>query len=205
MSVEIGENAALRQVGVRLLKQRGFTVTNEARGSGSPPFSRLAAIKGGERMIVVQKVVTKQQGRIHFTPEKDDGSWKALSGATHVLHVWRDPNSSQLVRVSLFAAKTVIDAFDENLTAKISHGVEDAYPCWISPEREDGWRFAGSGFGKHALWSQTVPLDLPEDSAPSPTSIGSSTTGIVDRMKNMLSEHMGIRPELIEIDIRIKL
>lgn len=205
---ELNESGALRQLAVRRLEARGYTVSNRARGSGSPPWSRVEATNCGERLNVVIKVVTKPQGRIHFTPEKD-GSWKALHEATHVLHVWLDPDDHRTVRISLFDVATIIKAFDANYAAmKRKRGAEEPLPCWLSPEFEDGWRFTGSGFWKDAIWSETVPLnpdpdhavDKPSAPAPRPSYEG----GIMDRIKAMLAEHMGVRAERIEVEVRVK-
>ncbi len=81
-------------------------------------------------------------------------------------------------------------------------------PSWINPELEESWRFVGSGFGDKALWRETVPL-ISEPEATAPTPEPSATTspemGIMDRIKIMLSEHMGVRPDFIEVDVRVKL
>ena len=82
---------------------------------------------------------------------------------------------------------------------------------------EHGWRLAGSGFIDHAIWSELISLDTgradqtptsaPHKSVMKTESIsdGPDAVGVMDRIKTILSEHMGVRPQQIDIEVRIKL
>ena len=198
---EVSENRSLRQVGLRSLEAKGFEVANAATGSGTPPYSRLRASRGNERYVVVVKAVTKPAGRIHFTPE--NGRWKALEGATHVLHVWDRPADPGRVRLRLFEVGTVLAAFEKNHAAKVEHG-QGNLPCWVSPEFEEGWRHTGSGFGRDALWDEITPLDRdnPQSSMLTPPPSG---PGFLEQVRAMVAAHMGVAPERIEVEVRVKL
>jgi hypothetical protein len=208
MDSEVTDNE-IRMAVVRLLEEKGYEVTNTASGSGVPKFSRVMIEKGSEKLSCAIKTTTG--GRISFT-RAPDGSYHVLSDADRVIHAWRSPDDSTKVRVTMFDKTTVLDAFEANHKAKVAHKMEHI-PSWVNPEPEDGWRMTGSGFKDKAIWSETIPVSATEPRSPASSGATEEASssgsphelGIMDRIKAMLSEHMGVRPELIEIDVRVKL
>jgi hypothetical protein len=195
------DHDAIRRAVVRLLQHKGYAVRNIGSGSGVPKWSRVQIAKDGESFTCAIKTTTS--GRISFT-RASTGSYNVLSDVDRVIHGRPVPEDSGKIRISMFDSATVIQAFDANHKAKVEHGMEHI-PSWISPELEAGWRFTGSGFQKKALWSEVVVLGESEVDEHTETGSSTSEVGIMDRIKQMLSEHMGVRPELIEIDVRVKL
>lgn len=212
----------LRMAAVRVLERRGYRVTSTASGQGVPKFSRLEIDDGKERLSCAVKT-TKDSGRISFA-RNDDGTYKVLSDSDRVIHVRLIPDDASKARISMFDRATVVEAFEANHRELARRGLGHI-PLWVNPERESQWRMTGSGFQKEALWSETVsvappmiggpmpPGPLPAGPKPSaPAAAGAAATlvptqeaGIMDRIRAMLSEHLGVRPELIEIDVRVKL
>lgn len=198
----------IRMAVVKLLEEKGYKVRNTASGSGVPKFSRVEIEKGAEKLACVIKTTTG--GRISFT-RAPDGTYFVLGDADRVIHAWRNADDPTKIRVSMFDKATVLKAFEANHKAKAERGMEHI-PSWISPWPEEGWRFTGSGFKDEALWSEMISIGEVETvttSAPIPSHPSSedpsSEIGIMDRIKAMLSEHLGVRPELIEIDVRVKI
>jgi hypothetical protein len=187
----------IRLAVVRLLERKGYKVTNTARGSGVPQFSRMDIEKGDEKLACVIKTTTG--GRVSFTRD-EDGTYLVVRDADRVIHARRTPNDPRKIRVMMFDRATVIDAFEANHKAKAERKMEHI-PSWVNPEPDAGWRMAGSGFQDKALWSEVISIDpmASEPGAKDPE------LGIMTRIKAMLAEHMGLRPELIEIDVRVKL
>lgn len=208
-----GKKVAMREAAIAALQQKGFEVKNRASGSGSPPFSQVDITKGGKTLRCSLKLTTRSQGRIHYLREGDD--WKVLRQVDRVLHVWHHPNEPSSLRLSMFKAETVKAAFDKNYAAAVKGGFANI-PAWISPRYESAPRFAGSGFEGEAEWTETVPFGSPgtaprdrpaaspERSSPS-SPVEEGGAGIMDRIKAMLAEHMGVPAERIEVDVRVKL
>lgn len=198
----------LRIAVARLLEEKGYKVRSIAKGSGSPEFSKIEAVRGSEKLVCAVKFTTKEHGRIHFTRDSN-GKWKVLDDVDHVIHAWQKPTDTDSIEISLYDAKVIRDSFERNFTAQSKRGMGHI-PCWLGPILETKPRFVGSGFGQSAIWRNTVPLapaPAPFETAisPHPVSPEQSSIGIMDRIKQMLSEHMGVRPELIEVDVRVKL
>lgn len=189
---------------VERLGVQGYQIRSIARGSGSPAFSRIELRKGGERQSCAVKVTTEEHGRIHFDRDTD-GRWKVLQDVDRVLHVWQHPAEPSKISVAMFDAATIQEAFDANHAATTKEGIAHL-PPWLSPDRESGRRFVGSGYGDKALWRDVIDTKtaFPPAPAPSPAPVRSEG-GIMGRIKMMLSKHMGISPESIEIDVRVKL
>lgn len=204
----------LRAAVIRLLKEKGFTVRDVSSGSGVPKFSRLEIADGRGKLTCAVKVTTTTQGRISFT-RSSDGTYKVLSDSERVIYARpADAGDEAKVFIAMFDAVTVKQAFDANFAARKGTDQEDL-PMWLSPELEKGQRFIGSGFQKKALWSEVRLLSgqIGESAAgeqpttlPSPTAgEGDTAIGIMDRIKAMLSAHMGVRPDQLEVDVRVKL
>lgn len=201
----------LRGAVIRLLKEKGYTVRDVSSGSGVPKLSRLEIADGRRKLTCAVKITTTPQGRISFT-RSPHGTYKVLGDSDRVVYACPAACDEAKVFIAMFDAVTVKQAFDANFAARKGTNQEDL-PMWLSPELESGHRFIGSGFQEKALWSEVRPLsDQIDESAggeqpttpPSPTE-GETAIGIMDRIKAMLSEHMGVRPDQLEVDIRVKL
>ena len=172
------------------------------RGNPEGGYGVFICVSGadGDQVAIIK---TSTSGRISFTRESD-GKYKVLKDADFVVHVTPLAGTGN-VRISLFARQTIIDAFDVNHAAKVARGMEHV-PSWLNPVEEPGWRLTGSGFMTQAYWSEIVALDGPasadEHLASEPNV---AEKGIMDRIREMLAEHMGVKPELIEIDVRVKM
>ena len=203
----------LRGAVTRLLQEKGYTVRDVSSGSGVPKLSRLEIADGREKLTCAVKITTTPQGRISFT-RNPDGTYKVLSDNDRVVYVRPAAGDETKVFIAMFDAVTVRQAFDANFAARKGTDQEDL-PMWLSPELEPGRRFIGSGFEGKALWYEVRPLSeqIGESAAgqqpktpPSPTTgEGEAAVGIMDRIKTMLSEHMGVRPDQLEVDVRVKL
>jgi hypothetical protein len=192
----------MRDAAARLLRSKGYSVTDTSQGSGVPKNSRLELRKGGEKLVC--SVKTSTGGRISFV-KNDHGEFKVLKDVGLVLHC--QPITKQGVesmRVSLFEQKTVLKAFEENVTAMVAEGNEHL-PVWLNPEPEEGTRFTGSGFGTEAIWRETVPISLFEKYKEEQSEQEVETTDVLGDIKSMISERLGVRLDRLEIDIRIKL
>jgi len=190
----------LRTAVVRLLNIKGYSVEDISKGSGVPKLSRLEVMKGEEKLTCVVKTTTS--GRISFTRE-DDGTYKVLKDVDGVIHA--HPKSTTEVNVTFFDRTTVQKAFEKNWNALQEDGKEHL-PIWVNPEWEEGRRLTGSGFMDEAVWTETLSLSQEDESEyPSTTPDGTAGGGIMDHIKKMLSEHMGVRPDQLEIDVRVRL
>ncbi len=203
----------LRGAVVRLLREKGYRVRDVSSGSGVPKLSRLEIVAGREKLICAVKIATTRQGRISFS-RNPDGTYKVLSDSDRVIYARPSANDQTKVSIAMFEAVTVKQAFDENFAARKGTKQENL-PIWLSPELEPGRRFIGSGFKKKALFSEVRKLPdqsseltgVAQPTTASSVSSGEDETeiGIMDRIKEMLSEHMGVRPDQIEVDVRVKL
>jgi hypothetical protein len=199
----------IRLAVVRLLEQKSYKVTSTAAGSGIPKYSRIEIDDGTTTLSCAIKVT--RGGRISFMRD-EDGSYAVLRNSDRIIHAKLILDGEPKVRVSMFERATVIKAFDENHSELAKQGMGHI-PLWVNPDYEPSRRMTGSGFQKDSLWSEVVPIHslAAEESLPSITASAATTAvstreqGILERIKSMLSEHMGVRPELIEIDIRVKL
>ena len=202
----------VRDAVVTLLEEKGYNVSSTASGQGVPKRSRLKLEKDGAELACVVKV--SSGGRISFT-RAADGTYRVLSDADWVIHAQPVLTSPGHIRVMVFEREVVTQAFEENHKALVAHGMEHI-PSWVNPEMEAGWRQSGSGFKDKALWTEIIaatvaaatPLPISELSAPVVPSSSDDVPegpGIMERIKLMLSEHLGVRPELIDIDVRVKI
>lgn len=213
MTKKTGNDAELRNAAIRLLTEKGYTVRDISSGSGVPKLSRLEIECGREKLTCAVKASATRHGRISFT-RNPDGTYKVLSDSDRVVYVRNVEDDATKVLIAMFDATTVKQAFEDNFNALQGVGNEHL-PMWLSPELETGKRFIGSGFQDKALWTEIRPLaDQIGASATSKQPTASSTPaaskdetamGIMDRIKTRLADHMGVRPDQLEIDIRVKL
>ena len=199
----------VRESVVLLLRKKGYRVRDTSSGSGVPKLSRLEIDNGRERLACAVKITTTSHGRISFT-RNDDGAYKVLSDSDRVVYARPVADDGSRLLVMMYDGETIRRAFDENFKARQGTDQEDL-PMWLSPNHEPGTRFIGSGFGKEALWSETTPLENPGVGAEThPTSSlpaeegQPAPAGIMEQVKTMLSAHMGVRPDQLEIDVRVK-
>lgn len=194
---------AARAAAVRALEKAGYTWVDASSGSGVPKLSRLRLVcPNGEEQSCVVKFTTS--GRIHFVRKDDE--FKVLRETDLVLHVLASTYESDSVQVSLYRRDTVESAFRAAFDILDKQG-QGHIPIWLSPEFEEGVRFTGSGFKRDALWVVNLPISTQGSSGAKPTDLGEAVdaaSGIMERAKTMLAEHMGVRPEQLELDVRIK-
>ncbi|MEP2030782.1 MAG: hypothetical protein ABJI96_18970 [Paracoccaceae bacterium] len=190
----------MRRAAVWQLSEKGFTVDDVSSGSGVPKLSRLELSKSGSVQNCITKFTTS--GRIHFVREGE--TFKVLHDFDLVLHIYASSYDSECVKVSLFTRATVEKAFNAAYEALVGVGQANI-PIWLSPEFEDGLRFTGSGFTDEALWSEVVNISNAQldhlavgDESPE------SGAGIMEQIKSLLSKHMGVHSDQLEIDVRIK-
>jgi hypothetical protein len=193
------------------LKEKGYRVLDTTSGSGVPKLSRLEIDNDKERLACAVKITTTSHGRISFT-RNDDGTYKVLSGSDRVIYARPVDDDGSRLLVMMYDGETIRRAFDENFRARQGTDQENL-PMWLSPDQEPGTRFIGSGFGREALWSETTPLEKPNGGAAAAAHPTSSLpaeegqpapAGIMEQVKTMLSAHMGVRPDQVEIDVRVK-
>lgn len=169
-----------------------------------PKLSRLEIKKGADTKTVAVKVSTA--GRISFHRD-DDGKYPVLGEVDLVIHAQPVPDDPDNVRLMAFDRDTVIQAFEENHSSLAAHGMGHI-PHWINPvaEPKAGWRLTGSGFGKKALWTAVTPIVAPASTAsPSPEPTASAPAGgIMDRIKQMLADHMGVAPDDLLVEVHLK-
>lgn len=197
--------ASFREGVAHFLKKEGYAVRDISSGSGVPKLSRLEIEKEGKKVTCAVKVTRYHQGRISFT-RNPDGTYKVLSDSDCVIYACPAANDDVQAIISMFDGVTVKQAFDANFEARKGTD-QEKLPMWLSPKLETGQRFIGSGFQDKALWSKVAPLlDQTSNSTPPTASEGdAAAVGIMERVKIMLSEHMGVRPDQLEVDVRVKL
>ncbi|KZX97304.1 MULTISPECIES: hypothetical protein [unclassified Sulfitobacter] len=199
----------VREAVVRLLEEKGYEVRDVSSGSGVPKLSRLEISKEDEKVTCAVKITTYRQGRISFT-RNPDGTYKVLSDSDRVIYACPASDDDKAVAITMFDSSTVTQAFDSNFDARKDTD-QESLPMWLSPALEPGQRFIGSGFQDDALWSEVAPLSGQTDTSMTsknttpPSEEGAKSVGIMERVKTMLSEHMGVRPDQLEVDVRVKL
>lgn len=200
-------DADVRKEVVEALLRDGYSVEVLSGGRGSPRYSRFAATKDGVRRVCYTKVT--QGGRIHV-PREPDGTYPALEGVDWILHAKHDDTG---IDVTVFDVETLRERFDMNQRSLEGRGMGHI-PSWINPDYEPGWRLVGSGFKDKALWTLRIPFqieqkDLPLLSGGKPSQLSMpkgipSQVGLLDQVKGLIAQHMGVPVEKIELDIRVK-
>lgn len=205
---KVAREAAARAAAVQILEHRGYSVRDISSGSGVPKLSRLEIADNANELTCAVKVTAMDHGRISFT-RNDDGTYKVLSDCDRVVYVRFVDARSPQVLVSMYDSATLIRAFDECFASLQATGQENL-PMWLSPRHEHGDRFVGSGFESEALWEELwspgfFPRIAADSTPPLLTDDASvESTGIMEQIKAMLSVHMGVRPDQLEIDVRVK-
>jgi hypothetical protein len=193
----------IRVAVVLLLKRKGYSVSDISTGSGVPKLSRLEIVRGRERLTCVVK--TSKSGRISFSRETD-GTYRVLSDVDRVVHAHL--RSTTDVDITMFDRETVRKAFDKNWKTLQEDGKEHL-PIWVNPNHEDGRRLTGSGFQEEAIWTESVPIvridEEPKAQDATQSADSSSGEGVMNRIKKMLSEHMGVSPDHLEVHVHVRL
>jgi len=186
----------------------GYKIEDVSSGQGVPKGSRLKIEKSGEELSCVIKY-SENSGRISFT-RMEDGVWKVLSEFNRVLYVFHSPNDPNRVQILLFDNKTLLNAFESTFIA-LQKEEKYGYEIWLSPEKENGTRFLGSGYIDQAIDRAYVPLNHFKEQASNEQaalkasdSKASGNGGIMDEIKTMLASHLGVNAESIEIEVKIK-
>jgi len=203
-------SAALRSAVVSVLKEKGYGVRDISSGSGVPKLTRLELTDGQETWSCAVKITTYSLGRISFT-RNADGTYKVLSDSDLIVYACPDVGDSRKAFIAMFDAETITGAFDENFRA-VKGTKQEHLPMWLSPKAEPGNRFTGSGFENKAHWKVTWPLhsrsstSKAEDrQAALDTSAAPEEESIMLEIKAILAEHMGVRPDQLEVEVRVKL
>ena len=189
--------------------EQNYNVKDVSRGSGVPKLSRLEVSKGGTTLRYAVKISTNT-GRISFS-RNDNGEWKLLSEVDRIIYGFVSPENRTQLQIKVFHQSTVLDAF-ENTYQKLKEQGNGHIPIWLSPEKEDGLRFYGSGFGQDAHTEAVLELDLSEiseeqsEQTEGQAKQGAEATkgGIMNRIKSQLADHMGVDPNRIEVEVRIR-
>ena len=104
--------------------------------------------------------------------------------------------------MKLRTAATVLGAFEANYESLVKHGMGHL-PSWVNPQYEEGWRLAGSGFEKDALWAETVPLAIsPSMGTCSPPTPVEANRLTIQQAKEGLAATFGVSVDKIEILVR---
>jgi hypothetical protein len=199
----------LRNAAVNLLHSMGYKVSSQAKGQGVPKYSRIDISKNGKVESCCIKV--SNGGRISFT-RNPDGSYKVLSDVNFVIHVTPLAGDHAKARVSLFRSSTVLEAFETNFE-ELKLRKMDHLPIWVNPDAEPAWRVTGSGFIGEAIWSEVVGLNNEskaslETLSPNSDALKETTNddqkSVMERVKAILAEHMKVKPEFIDIEVRVR-
>jgi hypothetical protein len=201
----------LVEVAKTALISLGYTLGASLKVPGAHTFQ--ANLRGTSTRIGIKTCADRWLS----IPRDGKGGYGLLSAVDQVLVVafddWQDPNRIQIYLfdpevITKKAAKAYAEA--ERLGLK---GLQ-----WLPLDEDVSRRpitaqAAGAGLKHDARLIFDEPIEWTESSskvadtpAPVRTEPASSNTelGIMDRIKSMLSEHLGVRTELIEVDVRVK-
>jgi len=187
-------------------------VKDLSSGSGVPKLSRLEVLEvgaAGARLRYAVKI-SGNSGRISFSREST-GTWKLLSEVDRVLYGFVSRDNPNTLQIKVFSQSTILNAFESTYLELEKQG-QAHLPIWLSPRREEGHRFFGSGFEDQAITETTLELHLDETPEKSDEESGEKTSrantkgelGIMEHVKELLAEHIGVDPKKIEIEIRIR-
>jgi len=114
-----------------------------------------------------------------------------------ILYVRRLPRRTDQYEAQMFAQDDLLDAFDQNWAHAERAGITHL-PAWLSPEKEKGDRFVGSGYGDKAVWKVSGLLNG-ESSSSAEEQVQPLT---IQQAKRGIAAYLQISPEAIEITIR---
>jgi hypothetical protein len=192
----------------------GYTLGASLKVPGAHTFQ--ASLRGKSIRIGIKTCADRWLS----IPRDGKGGYGLLSAVDQVLVIafdnWQDPNRIQIYlfdpeAITKKAAKAYAEA--ERVGLK---GLQ-----WLPLDEDHSRRpvtarIAGDGLKHDAQLIFDEPIEWTESSsrvataadtpAPIPTESASSNPelGIMDRIKSMLSEQLGVRAELIEVDVRVK-
>mgnify|MGYP003631682317 FL=1 len=191
-----------RQAAIQIMQKKGFEVGDVSSGTGVPKNSRLEVTDSEGTYYCIMKYTSS--GRIHFV--RDGAGFKVLDDSDFILIVHAPSEEAKLVKIQLFRRNTIERAFNTAASA-LDEEKQGHVPIWLSPELEEGVRFTGSGFKDQAIWTEEVPLNfsskMVESEEPALTKV-EADIGIMERVKNMIAIHVGVEPNQIEVDVKIK-
>ena len=196
------DDIEVREGVISFYEGEGYEVTDISKGSGVPKLTRLKLNNGAESLHVCIKRGAKHNGRIHFVRE-GEGRYKVLSEMDRV--VWVFPVSDSAFDLLEFDAEVITTAFDRTF-AELRKAGKEGYEIWLSPDFEDGIRFAGSGYRDKALRAETISLLDDKQSADSREALPSGTksvAGILAKARRDISSCTGTTEENISLELRI--
>lgn len=168
-------------------------------GQGIQHGARVKFMENGKKVICAIKGSENRMGRIHF-PYKD-GTWGSLSEVDRILCVREKKGQMGEFEAQMFTKETLIDAFNENRRAAEANDFTNL-PAWLSPDLEEAERFAGSGFGKHAVWTESSSL-VASTITKTLQDVSEYPIGrIIAKAKESLARELGVAASAVEITIR---
>jgi hypothetical protein len=170
-------------------------------GQGIAKGQRVEFDDNGKQVRCVIK--TSSGGRISFA-HRPDGTWSGLSECDRVVVVAPTSFEGDNIAVSMFDQQVLRDAFEANLAAQKTAGMDNV-PCWIAPfhEMDRGVRGTGDGFGDKALWTEPMSETQPSATKPDNSPRAGPVHGLtLAEAKEGLARTFGVRPDQIEITIR---
>ena len=177
---------------VKVLESKGYNVQDESKGSGIPKNSRLKLERDGKTQRAVVKFANMDgPGRISF-PRDGSGGFKVIPDFDLVIYV--RPDTTTTCEVLAFDRSTIQNAFLETNRLLQAEG-NDSYEIWLSPDKEQGTRFHGSGYRSAAIWSDHYDEGAePEDSG---------QPNLIEELKAIASSRLSISPDKISIEVKI--
>jgi hypothetical protein len=186
----------LRGIGRRILEDRYGALTSVS-GQGIQSGTRFTFADGDDRRTCAVKVVAKDHNRIHFPRAEDGVGWTTLRDVDLILYLRRLPARTDHYEAHMYSQAALLTAFDENRAHAVATGITHL-PAWLSPEKEKGDRFVGSGYGDKALWKENGPIKVGEQ-----TAVDEPVQPLtIQQAKRGIAAFLQISPDAIEITIR---
>jgi hypothetical protein len=196
----------LRDAGLSVLRGRYADVA-PVTGQGIQEGTRVTFYEGTKKLVCAIKVTTG--GRISFA--RKGATWGTLDHVDRVLYVRPITGDASRYEALMLPQESMKAAFDQNHKHAVKIGI-DHLPAWLNADHEDGDRFVGSGFGKHALWKEVGEFSPTLEASLGKSSGMKLTTAItgasaphkltIEEAKSGIAASLGISPDKIEIVIR---